>query len=196
MLLFQNKFRLFTSIFFFFILYSLNLFAQEVTDTTSKVVRVRLDGPRGDTTIVILFLLDGKEMLKSEMTNINPNDVAMINVLKNDTLGKYGEKGKNGVVQIQTKAYCTQLFQQYLSGKSAEYKKMLSYNPNDQNVQYILNEKVLKDNYEGDLAGIVDGTFISINVVGAKELKAYEVTDKKYGVVIKTKPKEKTDNAF
>ena len=190
MLLFQNKLCLLTSVFFFLAIYSTNLFAQEVTDTTSKGTPIVIDGPPR-LTGEPLFLFDGKEMLKSEMTNINPNDIAMVTVLKKDTFEKYGEKAKHGVILIQTKVYCTKLFQQYLSGKSAEYKKILSDDSNDQNVQYVLNEKVLKDNYEGDLASIADSTFISINVVGAKELKAYEVTDKKYGVVIKTKPKVK-----
>jgi hypothetical protein len=190
MILLQNELRLFTAVFFFFLIYSTNLFAQEVTDTTSKRTPTVIDGPPR-LTGVPLFFMDGKEILQSEMTNISPDDIAMVTVLKKDTFKKYGEKGKNGVILIQTKVRCRQLFQQYLSGKSAEYKKILSDDSNDQNVQYVLNEKVLKDNYEGDLASIADSTFISINVIGAKELKAYDVTHKKYGVVINTKPKEK-----
>lgn len=179
MLLFQNKLRSFTSAFLFFLFLSARLVAQVPAN------------PVKESTAVPLFFLDGKEILQSEMTNISPDDIAMVTVLKKDTFQKYGEKGKNGVILIQSKVRCRQLFQQYLSGKSAEYKKILSDDSNDQNVQYVLNEKVLKDNYEGDLASIADSTFISINVIGTKELKAYEVTDKKYGVVIKTKVQDK-----
>jgi hypothetical protein len=179
MLLFQNKLRSFTSAFLVFLFYSVSILAQEPAN------------PVKESTALPLFFLDGKEILQSEMTNISPNDIAMVTVLKKNTFEKYGKKGKNGVVLIETKVHCRQLFQQYLSGKSAEYKKILSDDSNDQSVQYILNDKVLNDNYEGDLASIADSTFISINVVGAKELKAYVVTAKKYGVVIKTKPKEK-----
>ncbi|MBB2148671.1 hypothetical protein [Pedobacter gandavensis] len=136
-----------------------------------------------------LFFIDGKEMLKSEMANVNPNDIAMVTVLKEDAYKKYGEKGKNGIILIETKVYSRKRFQRYLSTKSAKYKMLLGDNSDDQNIQYILNEKVLNKDYEGDLASIADSTFIDINIVSAEELKAYKVTDKRYGVLIKTKVK-------
>lgn len=130
--LFQNKLCSITAIFFFFLLYSINILAQFRDKPEKEIV--------GDP----LFFIDGKEMLKSEMANVNANDIATVTVLKDGTSKKYGEKGKNGVVLIETKVYCRQRFQHYLSEKSAEYKKILSEHSNDQNIQYILNEKVLK----------------------------------------------------
>ncbi|WP_316839759.1 hypothetical protein [Pedobacter gandavensis] len=172
MLLFQNSIRSFTFIIFFFLLYSVNLFAQQ---------------PAKKITADPLFFIDGKELLKSEMANINPDDIAMVTVLKEHTFKEYGEKGKNGVVLIETKVYARKRFQQYLSTKSAKYKSLLGDNSDDQNIQYILNEKVLNKNYEGDLASIDDSTFISITVISAEDLKAYKVTGKQYGLLIKTK---------
>ncbi|WP_110831009.1 hypothetical protein [Pedobacter nutrimenti] len=136
-----------------------------------------------------LFFIDGKEVLKSEMGNINSNDIATVTVLKEGAFKKYGEKGKNGVVLIETKAYSRKRFQQYFSAKSPSYKTLLELNSNDQNIQYILNEKVLKNDYEGDLASIADSTLISVDVIDAGELKKYKVTDKQHGLLIKTKDK-------
>lgn len=51
-----------------------------------------------------LYIVDGKEISKAEMDNIKPNDIESINVLKNESATKiYGDKGKNGVVEITIK---------------------------------------------------------------------------------------------
>jgi hypothetical protein len=48
-----------------------------------------------------LFFLDGKEISKGEMDKIDPNAIESVNVLKDKSATeKYGEKGKNGVVEI------------------------------------------------------------------------------------------------
>lgn len=88
MLLFQNTLRSFTFVIFFFLLYSINLLAH--------VPEKKINGDP-------LFFIDGKEMLKSEMANVNPNDIAMVTVLKEGAYKKYGEKGKNGIILIETK---------------------------------------------------------------------------------------------
>ena len=49
-----------------------------------------------------LYLVDGVE--KTGIVNIDPNDIESIEVLKDaKATAKYGEKGKNGVILIQTK---------------------------------------------------------------------------------------------
>ena len=51
-----------------------------------------------------LFVIDGKVAPKDEMSKLNPNDIATVDVLKNaSATAIYGEKGKNGVVIITTK---------------------------------------------------------------------------------------------
>ncbi|MFS4482048.1 M56 family metallopeptidase [Hyunsoonleella sp. 2307UL5-6] len=50
-----------------------------------------------------LIVIDGKER-KRRLKNINTNDIEKINVLKDKSaIDKYGEKGKNGVIEITTK---------------------------------------------------------------------------------------------
>lgn len=53
-----------------------------------------------------LIVIDGKEKPKADMDNLGlePEDIESINVLKDKTATeKYGEKGKNGVIEITTK---------------------------------------------------------------------------------------------
>ncbi|HEY1022489.1 MAG TPA: TonB-dependent receptor plug domain-containing protein, partial [Flavisolibacter sp.] len=68
-------------------------------------VTVRGENPSAnDTTKQPLYILDGKEISKDEMSRINPTDIQAINVIKDATATeKYGEKGKNGVIEITLK---------------------------------------------------------------------------------------------
>ncbi|MFC4720797.1 M56 family metallopeptidase [Geojedonia litorea] len=51
-----------------------------------------------------LYILNGKEITKKEMDDLNPDNIDRVEVLKGDkATEKYGDKGKNGVVLISTK---------------------------------------------------------------------------------------------
>jgi TonB family protein len=73
-------------------------------DTTSKSVRVDL---RGSTMVVKpLVIVDGVEKGYSTdvWSMINPREIESITVLKDqNAIAKYGEKGKDGVIVIETK---------------------------------------------------------------------------------------------
>ena len=48
-----------------------------------------------------LYIVDGKEVTEKIIAEIKPDDVDSINVLKEvSATEKYGEKGKNGVIEI------------------------------------------------------------------------------------------------
>ena len=52
----------------------------------------------------VLYIVDGKEMKSGSIKDIDANTIKSINVLKGETAAKlYGEKGKNGVIEIITK---------------------------------------------------------------------------------------------
>jgi hypothetical protein len=52
----------------------------------------------------VLYIIDGKEMESISMKDIDPNTIKSINVLKGENAEKkYGEKGKNGVIEVTTK---------------------------------------------------------------------------------------------
>lgn len=52
----------------------------------------------------ILYIVNGKEISETDFKTIQPNDIESINVLKDKkAIDKYGEKGKEGVLEIQLK---------------------------------------------------------------------------------------------
>lgn len=52
----------------------------------------------------VLYIMDGKEISRDQMNGISPDKIQSINVLKGENAtGKYGDKGKNGVIEIKTK---------------------------------------------------------------------------------------------
>jgi TonB family protein len=58
----------------------------------------------------LLYILDGKEVPKSEIDKLNPDDIESISVLKNHiALDIYGDKAKNGVVEIALKKVTPEL---------------------------------------------------------------------------------------
>lgn len=67
--------------------------------TSSGGIRIR--GINGAEN---LFILDGKEIKKEELSLLNPNDIASIDVLKDESAVKiYGERGRAGVIIIHKK---------------------------------------------------------------------------------------------
>lgn len=52
-----------------------------------------------------LIVVDGEVKEGMKLNTLNPNDIVSFTVLKDETaIKKYGEKGKNGVIEIRTKA--------------------------------------------------------------------------------------------
>lgn len=59
---------------------------------------------KNDTKPQPLYVLNGKIISKADFDKINPKTISKITVLKADAaLKKYGDKGKNGVVELFTK---------------------------------------------------------------------------------------------
>jgi TonB family protein len=52
-----------------------------------------------------MYMLDGVKIMESELNKLSPNEIASVNVLKGPSaIAAYGENGKNGVLEIKTKA--------------------------------------------------------------------------------------------
>ena len=51
-----------------------------------------------------IVYIDGVESSKERMDNLNPDHIASMNVYKgNEAIAKFGEKGRNGVIEIKLK---------------------------------------------------------------------------------------------
>ncbi|MBN8858983.1 MAG: N-acetylmuramoyl-L-alanine amidase [Sphingobacteriales bacterium] len=60
---------------------------------------------RGRAVDSVLYMIDGVAMTTGNMESVDPNDIESITVLRDGTaIEKYGEKGRNGVIEIITKS--------------------------------------------------------------------------------------------
>lgn len=81
-----------------------NVFIIKNNDGTIEKKVIETKVVNSDANDKPLILVNGKETSSEEMKKINPNDIESINVLKGENaLKKYGEKAKNGVIEITKK---------------------------------------------------------------------------------------------
>lgn len=82
----------------------------EVTTKNKSIIfKVKADSAYDKIAPETLIFVDGKEISKGELKNIPANSIESITVLKTESAQlKYGEKGKNGVIEIITKPFDVQ----------------------------------------------------------------------------------------
>lgn len=136
-----------------------------------------------------VFYIDSIHVNKTVLQNYNPDEIASITVYKGLDATKRMKLATNGLIYIETKNFAKERYWEYFKSKSDEYVRIVPSPKSDANIQYILNKKVLKDNFEGDLASINDTVFKSIQVIDKETLeKNYNVFNKDYGVIILADP--------
>lgn len=144
-----------------------------------------------------MFFIDSIRVNGNELQNYDPNEIASVTIYRDeDALNLFPLEGKDGVVYIQTKKFSKTRFQDYFKTKSAEYKKLLLKENDDTKLQYILNGKILTENFEGDLASLDDKVFKSLKVIHKNELqKKFKIEDKEYGIIITSDESKKNEPA-
>jgi len=142
-----------------------------------------------------VFFIDSVNVTRMEMQEYQPTDIAAVTVYKDlNAIKLIGEQGKFGAVYMETKNFAKNKYWNYFKSKSAEYLKIVPTTQNDISVVYILNDKVLKTNFESDLSKIDDKDFIELNIIDNKKLNVdYNISDKRFGVLVRTKQKDKKD---
>ncbi len=135
-----------------------------------------------------VFFIDSINVDKAELYKYQPTDIATVSVYKDsNAIRLVGPGGKDGAVYIETKVFAKNRYWQYFKTKSAEYANLIPTPASDSLVQYILNRRILKENFEGTLSSIDDKTFKEILIVDKRTLeKEYKITNKSFGVVIKS----------
>jgi len=141
-----------------------------------------------------IYFLDNVQVNKDALKPLGKNDLATITVYKDtNAIRLFGEKGKDGVLSITTKAYAKKRYWEYFKSKSPEYANAVPTLDQEQKVVYILNDKVLSNNSEGLLFSINDALFISLKVINSEQLQSdYHISDKKFGIIIRAKEVKRT----
>ena len=140
-----------------------------------------------------VFFIDSVNVTRIEMQEYQPTDIAVVTVYKDTNAIKLvGEQGEFGAIYVETKKFARNKYWNYFKSKSADYLKIVPTPQSESSIIYILNDKVLKTNFEGDLSGIDDKNFIQLIVIDNQKLnKDYNISDKVFGVIVRTKPKGK-----
>jgi hypothetical protein len=151
------------------------LFAQK---TTQQIIK-RL-GPNP------LKIIDSVKVSNDEFEKTDANDISLLTVMYDTSAMKiYGEEAKDGAVICETKGFARKQYISFFRKKSARYDSLYTITQNDSTFQYIVNDKVKTNNYEGTLAMINDKLFISLEILTADDLKnKYNITGKSYGILI------------
>lgn len=142
-----------------------------------------------------VFFIDSINVTRIEIQEYQPTDIAVVTVYKDTNAIKLvGEQGKFGAVFMVTKKFARNKYWNFFKSKSADYFKNVPTPQSDSSVIYILNDKILKTNFEGDLSAVDNKTFIELNIIDKQKLiNDYNIFDKAFGIVIKTKTKDKKD---
>nr|WP_321237636.1 hypothetical protein [uncultured Psychroserpens sp.] len=134
------------------------------------------------------YEVDGKSVDKNTFMSLNPDNISTLTIYYDEeAIDLFNEKGKDGAITIQTIAYAKKKYQSLFKSYSSEYNEIINeYSENE--IQYILNGRILKDDFEGKLSLIDEKLLKSIKIIDSSKLnKKYEINDKKVGVVIKAK---------
>lgn len=140
-----------------------------------------------------LLFLDSINVNEGVLSLYDPNEIAAVTVYKDSNAIRIaGDKGKNGVIYITTKIFAKNKYWKYFKSKSAEYSNAVPSIKDEDEVIYVLNDKVLEKDFEGDLFFIDDNNFIALTVIDKKQLKNdYNIEGKRWGINIKTNSKRK-----
>ncbi len=143
-------------------------------DSASRVIY----GPKAEDGVVLiklkpsanqqkkpLYVLNGKIVSKEEADKLDPNTIESVNVLKdNSATDKYGDKGKNGVIEIASKkgVTVTELTNDMLyvlNGEFISKEKFDKINHKEIESMNVLKDKAATDKY-GDKGknGVIEVT--------------------------------------
>jgi hypothetical protein len=137
-----------------------------------------------------MIFVDSIRLNQKAVENMyQPTEFAFVTVYKDsDATRIAGKEAKNGAIYIITKSFAEEHYWNYFKSKSQNYQKLVPDIETASKVVYILNNKVLENNFDKDLFVINDSSFIDLTVIDIEKLKSdYKILDKSIGVIIRTK---------
>ncbi|WKV12129.1 hypothetical protein [Marivirga harenae] len=134
------------------------------------------------------FIIDGKPVDKSDLGKYDPSIIATLTTFYGkEAVSKYGEIAEDGAIVVRTKSFALTKAEEFLSEFSSDYEIMLAKTDRGE-IQYILNDEILKEDYEGKLSMLDSKNLKRLKIIDSTELKnQYELEDKEVGVILKAK---------
>ena len=134
------------------------------------------------------FLIDGQPVEKKEIMKYQPTDIASVTTYYGkDATNNFGDKAIDGAVSISTNTFATNKYETLFKSFSKDYEKAMKENDRSE-IQYILNDRILTENFEGDLASIDNKLLKDLKVIDQNTLiDKFKIIDKKIGVLITSK---------
>lgn len=133
-----------------------------------------------------LFFLDSISVAYEEIKQIPTDDIANVSVIKDKAAYELaGEKGKNGIIFIESKSYSRKKFWNMLAAVSESFKIAIPYPGADAGFKYIIKGKQIEDSPAALLGGITEKEIRKVSILSERKMrKKYGVKDKK-GVLIR-----------
>ncbi|NCD68623.1 hypothetical protein [Mucilaginibacter agri] len=121
------------------------------------------------------YYVDGVKVTEQQANKIKPDNLVSVQI------------GVDGVYFTTRNSACN-LYWTYFKSKSEAYAAVVPALKDIYKVQYIINGTILTSAFDNTLANVNDANLVSIDVIEQDELtKQYGISDKPYGVIIKTK---------
>lgn len=140
------------------------------------------------------YLFDGQPIVSIQ--DIDPQTItAITKIFPKAAAKEYGAKAVDGAYIIESRAYAKSIYESLFSSFSRDYAKIIN-STDTSAIQYILNGKVLKGNFEGELSGINEKSLKKLEIVDQSELSSkFQITNKPVGVIVTAKaPTSKSKN--
>lgn len=138
-----------------------------------------------------IFLLDSVLVTRDSVEYlIKKDEVSEFSILRSTDpiLQQLGIKTQDDAVFIISKSANRKKYQNYLGAKSTKFRKLTMEDNLNTNVQFIINNQVVKQDVEKALSQINDENFVFLKVFNKDKLKKeFQVEDKDFGVSIRTK---------
>jgi hypothetical protein len=138
-----------------------------------------------------LIFVDSVES-KTGMEGLDPTKIALIDIVKGAKLKeKYGARGENGVIFIETVNYARRRYTRMFSELSQDYAKALQQYKSDTSFGYFLDGSLIETSIPQMLAALERKSIDSIMVLSPEQVKVLkpeqQPNDKSLWVLIRSK---------
>lgn len=133
-----------------------------------------------------LMFVDSVESKKG-MEGLDPRNIALIDIVKGSKLKeKYGPRGENGVIFIETLPFAYKRYTRMFSELSESYRQAFTKAGSDSTFAYVLDGSPIESN-QGQMLAALERKNISIITVTPADKPAQVPAGKKSVVVITSK---------